>query len=40
MKNVKFMSNKLLNAETVANPQPLSVMAAAHKSIYLDENKA
>lgn len=36
MKNIKFMSNKSLNAETHS---PLSVMAAAHKSIYLDEYK-
>lgn len=40
MKNIKFMSNKLLNAETHwQTHMPLSVMVATHKSICLDENK-
>lgn len=40
MKSIKFMSNKLLKAETHWQTRiPLLVMAATHKSIYLDEKK-
>ena len=40
VKNIEFMSDKLANAETPRQTHfSLSAMAAAHRSIYWDENK-